>query len=75
RLLLRGREHLTDRQAARLHTALAAGDPNGEVELAWQVAQAVRAVYHTEHLAQGRRRAEQLLDTLHTCPIPEVARL
>lgn len=35
----------------------------------------MRAVYHTEHLAQGRRRAEQLLDTLHTYPIPEVARL
>jgi transposase len=75
RLLLRGREHLTDNATARLDAALEAGDPDWEVPVAWQAAQRLRAVYHTEHLAEGRRQAEQLLEQLHTCPIPEVARL
>ncbi|MDP9444200.1 MAG: transposase [Actinomycetota bacterium] len=51
------------------------GDPNWEVTIACQAAQRLRAVYHAEDLAQGRRQAEQLLEQLHTCPIPEVARL
>ena len=75
RLLRRGAEHLTDRQAAQLNAALLAGDPNGEVALAWQIAQRLRGCYHTGRLPQGRRQAERLLDTLHTCPIPEAARL
>jgi len=75
RLLRRGTEHLTDRQAAQIDAALRAGDPNGEVRLAWQIAQRLRGCYHTEQLHQGRRQAERLLDTLHTCPIPEAARL
>ncbi len=75
RLLLRGAEHLTERQATKIAAALAAGDPDGEVRLAWQIAQRLRSCYHTQHLADGRRQATQLLDTLHTCPIPEAARL
>jgi transposase len=75
RLLLRGREHLTEKAARRLDAALTAGDPNWEVTIAWQAAQRLRAVYHAVDLAQGRREAEGLLATLHTCPIPEVARL
>jgi len=74
RTLLTGVEHLTDRQRQRLQTCLPAGDPDGEVELAWQVYQQVRAVYHASTPARGRELAE-LLDTLHTCPIDEVARL
>ena len=42
RTLLTGEEHLTDRQRARLEKHLSAGDPNGEVDLAWRVYQAVR---------------------------------
>lgn len=75
RLLRRGADRLTDTQAAKLSTALAAGDPDGEVTLAWQVAQRLRAVYHTEQLADGRRQAERLLEQLPSCPIVEVARL
>jgi len=75
RLLRRGAEHLTDRQAAQIDAALSAGDPNGEVALAWQIAQRLRGCYRAEQLADGRRQAERLLDTLHTCPIPETARL
>ncbi len=75
RLLLRGREHLSDKAIARLDAALQTGDPDWEVTMAWQAAQRLRAVYHTENLADGRRQAEQLLEHLHTCPIPEIARL
>lgn len=75
RLLLRGREHLTPAALARLDASLAAGDPDWEVTVAWQIAQAVRAAYHADDLATGRRQAARLLDQLPSCPIPEVARL
>jgi transposase len=75
RTLLTGVEHLTDRQQARLHRHLPAGDPNGEVRLAWQAYQRLRAIYHATSPETGRRLAEQLIDVLHTCPIPELARL
>ena len=74
-LLRRGAEHLTHTARARLNAALHAGDPDWEVTLAWHCAQRLRAVYHTTNLADGRRRAEQLLHTLPSCPIPEIARL
>ena len=75
RTLMTGEEHLTDRQRARLARHLPAGDPTGAVELAWRIYQAVRSIYHAPRPAEGRRRAEKLLDSLHTCPIPELARL
>jgi transposase len=75
RTLLTATEHLTDRQRARLDRYLPLGDPTGEVELAWSIYQAVRGIYHAPSPARGREQAEQLLDTLHTCPIKEVARL
>lgn len=52
-----------------------AGDPNGEVRLAWQAYARLRAIYHATSLETGRRLAEQLIDVLHTCPISELARL
>jgi transposase len=75
RTLLTGEEHLTDRQRARLEKYLPAGDPNCEVELAWRIYQAVRGIYNAPIPSVGQQRAEKLLDTLHTCPIPEIARL
>ncbi len=75
-LLRHGAVHLTDRQHARLSAGLVAGDPNAEVELAWACYQRLRAVYSGPQPAAARRHvAEKLLDTLHTCPIPEIARL
>ncbi len=59
----------------RLDAALQTGDPDWEVTVAWQTAQRLRAIYHTADLADGRRQAEELLEQLHTCPIPEIARL
>jgi transposase len=70
-----GAEHLTDRQWARLNTALGAHDRHLEVSLAWQAAQKLRSVYHHSDRAAGRKVAEQILDSFHTCPIPEIARL
>ena len=75
RTLLTGEEHLTERQRARLEKYLPLGDPKGEVELAWRIYQAVRGIYHATTPAIGRQQAEKLLDTLHTCPIAEIARL
>ena len=75
RLLRRGAEHLTDRQTAKIGAALATGDPDGEVTLAWQIAQRLRGCYRSVDLPAGRQRAEALVDTLHGCPIPEAARL
>jgi transposase len=75
RTLLTGEEHLTDRQRQRLETYLPVGDPDYEVEVTWRVYQQVRSIYHAHTPAEGRQVAEKVLDTLHTCPIPEVKRL
>jgi Transposase len=75
RTLQTGDEHLTDRQRERLDKYLPIGDPNGEVEVTCSVYQQVRSIYHAESQSTGRKLAEKLLDTLHTCPIPEVKRL
>ncbi len=75
RTLLSGDEHLTDRQRERLDKYPPIGDPDGEVEVTWSVYQQVRSIYHAESQSTGRKLAEKLLDTLHTCPIPEVKRL
>ncbi|CCH74849.1 transposase (fragment) [Nostocoides australiense Ben110] len=70
-----GEEHLTDRQRARLHAAFTAHDEHLEVELAWRCAQQVRSGYHQDSHAAGRAIAEKIVATLHTCPVPEIARL
>jgi transposase len=75
RLLRHGVENLTPRQIERLDAALAAGDPTWEVTVTWQAYQQLRGVYHAPHPGEGRRRAEKVIETLHSCPIPEVARL
>ncbi len=68
-------ERLTDRQHARLATAIDADERHLEVLIAWRCAQQLRAVYHQPDPAAGRRLAEQVLASFPSCPIPEVARL
>ena len=51
-----------------------AGDPDGEVNLAWQCYQQLRSIYHAT-TTEGRRIAEKLIAGFPSCPIPEVARL
>ncbi len=43
--------------------------------MAWTVYQQVRSIHHAGSPAEGRRIAEKVLDTLHTCPIAEIKRL
>jgi transposase len=74
-LLRHGVERLSPRQVDRLDAGLIAGDPGWEVSVAWQCYQLLRAIYHQKTLPAGRRLAEQLIASLPTCPIPEVARL
>src|SRR5215212_8765086 len=73
-LLHHGVEHLTERQQAKITTCLQAGDPNGEVNLAWQCYQQLRSIYHAGP-EQGRMICHKVLDSFPSCPIPEVARL
>ena len=74
-ILRAGAENLTDRQLARLERAITAHEAHQEVYVAWRCAQDLRAAYRTKNTSEGRRRAEKILDSFHTCPIPEVARL
>lgn len=70
RTLLTGDEHLTDRQRDRLDKHLPIGDPDGAVEVTWSVYQQIRSIYHAKSQSTGRKFAEKLLDTLHTCRSP-----
>ena len=74
-LLRHGAEHLSPRQVARLEAALEVGDPDWEVTVAWGCYQRLRSIYHQRTPAAGQHLAADLIATLHTCPIPEVARL
>ena len=68
-------ERLTDKQQARLAAAIAADERHDAVHVAWQCAQRVRAAYAHPDTTQGRRLAEQIIDSFPSCPIPEIARL
>lgn len=74
-LLRHGHEHLSARQITRLDTALAVGDPDWEVTVAWQCYQQLRGAYRAKNPAEGRRIAETVIASFPSCPIPEVARL
>ena len=45
------------------------------MEVAYHCAQQVREVFHQATPAQGRRLAARLIESLPTCPIPEIAQL
>jgi transposase len=74
-LLRHGQEHLSQRQHARLDAGLEAGDPTWEVTLAWSCYQQLRSAYASANAAEGRKIAEQVIDSFPTCPIGEIARL
>jgi transposase len=73
-LLRHGVEHLTEKQQAKISRCLDAGDSTTEVNVTWQCYQQLRSIYHATP-AKGREIAIKVLDSFHTCPIPEVARL
>jgi len=74
-ILRAGRENLTQKQNARLHAAFTNREEHVEVEVAWRCAQQLRDAYRQADLTAGRVIAERVVDTFHTCPIPEIARL
>ena len=75
RVLRRRADHLSAKARARLETGLVAGDPDGEVTIAWAIAQQVMALYRLDDPAQARGRAADLVAALRACPIAELARL
>lgn len=75
RLLRRRADRLSPSAIARLDAALSAGDPDCEVSVAWWCARQVTLGYASMDLAAARRHAEQTIDTLLDCPVPEIRRL
>lgn len=68
-------ENLTEKQHARLATAIETDEAHDEVFVAWQRAQQFRSAYHQKDLPEGRQIAENVIESIQTCPIPEIARL
>jgi hypothetical protein len=75
RVLRRRFDRLSVTTRTRLHTGLPAGDPGGEITLAWALAQDLMALYQPHDPALARRPAERLIAGLRSCPIDELARL
>jgi transposase len=75
RLLHRRRDRLSTTAAGRLHAGLIAGDPDGELTLAWTVAQDLMALYQLTDPAAARTTATKLINDLRGCPTTELARL
>ena len=74
-LLRASRDRLTKRQQERLSEAFVADEAHISVEVAYHCAQQVRDVFHQDTPAHGRRLAARLIESLPTCPIPNIARL
>ena len=66
---------LTPRQQERLREAFTADEAHISVEVAYHCAQQVREVFHQATPTQGQRLAARLIESLPTCPIPEIAQL
>jgi transposase len=75
RVLRRRADHLSVKARGRLEAGLLAGDPDGEVTLAWTVAQDLMGLYQLIDPELARAQADQLIADLRGCPIPELARL
>jgi transposase len=75
RVLRRREDHLSMKARARLEAGLIAGDPDGEVTIAWVTAQQVMDLYQHDDPDQARTAAAELIAALRDCPIGELARL
>jgi transposase len=75
RVLRRRRDRLSVTAAGRLQAGLIAGDPDGEVTLAWTVAQDLMGLYQHTDPTTAREQATTLIADLRNCPIGEMARL
>jgi transposase len=61
RILRRRRDHLSIKATARLQAGLIAGDPDGELTLAWTVSQDLMDLYRLDDPDQARAQAERLI--------------
>jgi transposase len=75
RVLRRRHDRLSPHAWRRLEAGLEAGDPDGEVALAWDIAQKVMTLYQLDNPAEQADRAATLIAALRSCPILELARL
>jgi transposase len=75
RVLRRRADHLSVKAWARLEAGLVTGDPDGEVSIAWTIAQQVMNLYPQTDPARARRQVSELVTALRSCPIAELARL
>ena len=75
RLLRASGDKLNPHQLKRLRAAFTADEAHISVEAAYHCAQQVRDVFHQATPAQGRRLAAHLVESLPTCPVPEIGRL
>jgi len=75
KLLLAAAEQLTSRGRVRLRAGLAAGDPGGEVAVAWQGKELLRAVYAASELAHARAALGRLYRWSDGVGVAELSRL
>jgi transposase len=75
KLLLTAHEQLTGRGRARLRAGLRAGDPTGEVAVAWQGKELLRAVYAAAGTAAARAALDRFYHWCDGIQVPELSRL
>jgi transposase len=75
KLLLTAAEQLTGRGRARLRAGLTAGDPAGEVAVAWQGKELLRAVYAAVDTAAARAALERFYHWADNVSVAELSRL
>jgi transposase len=75
KLLLTAAEQLTSRGRVRLRAGLAVGDPTGEVAVAWQGKELLRAVDAASDLAHARAGLERFYRWADSVGVAELSRL
>ena len=75
KLLLTAAEQLTSRGQVRLRAGLAVGDPTGEVAVAWQGKELLRAVYAASELAHARAALDRCYRWSDGVGVAELSRL
>jgi transposase len=75
KLLLTAAEQLTSRGQVRLRAGLAVGDPTGEVAVAWQGKELLRAVYAANELAHARVALDRFYRWSDGVGVAELSRL
>jgi transposase len=75
KLLLTAAEQLTERGRVRLRAGLAVGDPTGEVAVAWQGKELLRAVYAADGMPAARAALDRFYRWADGVGVAELSRL